>query len=230
MLEKEGAHFIISGEVLGQRPMSQNRGSLNLVAAASGFKGLILRPLSARLLPMTIPEEKGWVNRDLLMDFSGRSRKPQMALAERFHMKDYPSPAGGCLLTEAVFSRRLKDLLLSKTSPEIREIELLKLGRHFRTGPETKVVVGRNRAENQAIDSLSRKNDLMLKTVRVPGPSVLVIGEITPDTERLAAVITVSYSDAGDDDGAEVNLRRGGAEKRLVVRGRNKDDLKRYMV
>ena len=149
MLQKEGASFVITGEVVGQRPMSQNIKALSMVECESGLQGLLLRPLSAKRLQPTIPEERGWIQREELMGFSGRSRKPQIELAERLHIKEYPSPAGGCLLTDEVFSRRLKDLLSTKPDFELREIELLKVGRHFRLGPNTKLVVGRNKKENQ---------------------------------------------------------------------------------
>ena len=111
MLAEKKAFFVVSGEVLGQRPMSQNKQALATVASESGLHGLLLRPLSAKCLPETIPEEKGWVKREDLMDFQGRTRKPQIDLAAKRNITDYPSPAGGCLLTEKVFSRRLKDLL-----------------------------------------------------------------------------------------------------------------------
>jgi tRNA U34 2-thiouridine synthase MnmA/TrmU len=200
MLEQERASFIITGEVMGQRPMSQNLKALSMVASESGFQKLILRPLSAKRLPITLPEEKGWVDRERLLGFSGRSRKPQMELAERLHITEYPSPAGGCLLTDEVFSRRLKDLLSASPHLALREIELLKLGRHFRIGPHTKLVVGRNEKENHTIHSLSKETDLVLRTVSVPGPTVLVLGDLTPEMEDLAASITVSYSDAGNDE------------------------------
>lgn len=230
MLEQEEAHFIISGEVVGQRPMSQNRKTLALVAGESGFEGYILRPLSAKLLPVTQPEEKGWVRRDDLMDFSGRSRKPQMELARRLNITDYPSPAGGCLLTDKIFSRRLKDLFASGSKPEIREIELLTLGRHFRIGPATKMIVGRNKVENQAIRSLSKETDLLLWPVSVPGPTVLILGDFSPGSEELAAISAVSYSDAGDDEVTEVNLSTRGNDTVLRVRGRDKKELRRYMI
>ncbi len=230
MLEEEGAHFIISGEVVGQRPMSQNRKTLSLVASESGFEGLILRPLSAKLLPMTIPEEKGWVKRDELMGFSGRSREPQMELARRFNITDYPSPAGGCLLTDKIFSRRLKDLFASGSYLEIREIELLTLGRHFRIGPATKMIVGRNMMENQAIRSLSKETDLLLWPISVPGPTVLALGEFFPGLEDLAAISAVSYSDAEDSEVTEISLTTKGTDTILRVRGRDKKELRRYMI
>ena len=230
MLSEEGASFIITGEVLGQRPMSQNRKALSLVAAESGFEGLVLRPLSAKRLPMTVPEREGWIKRDELMGFSGRSRKPQMALAKRFGIADYPSPAGGCLLTDRGFTRRLKDLMSSDPDHRLRDIELLKLGRHFRFGPRTRVIVGRNKAENQAIQSAAGIDDLLLQTISIPGPTVLAIGELTPEREELATEITVAYSDAKDDQLTEVRLRGRGEDRSVQVRKVGKEAFKRYMI
>ena len=230
MLEEERANFVITGEVLGQRPMSQNIKALSMVGSESGFSGLVLRPLSAKRLPVTIPEEKGWVERDKLMGFSGRSRKPQMELAKRLNIKEYPSPAGGCLLTDEVFSRRLGDLLSARPTFELREIELLKLGRHFRIGPNTKLVVGRNREENQAIQAMWKETDLLLRTVSVPGPTVLALGHLSPELEELAASVTVSYSDAGDSQLTEVSLMGKGMNGVRTAKGRDKDGLRPYMI
>jgi hypothetical protein len=229
-LEQEGASFIITGEVLGQRPMSQNREALSIVATESGFEGLILRPLSAKHLPITVPEERGWVKREELMDFSGRSRKPQMELAKRFHIKEYPSPAGGCLLTDGVFSRRLRDLLASGWQSGRRQIELLKLGRHFRISPKTKVIVGRNQRENRAIECLSEKGDLLLVPVSVPGPTVLVLGEISPEVEALAAAMTVSYSDAMENESTEVRLTGKRGDETRWGKGGHKSEFRDYMI
>lgn len=124
MLEQENAGFIFTGEVLGQRPMSQNRKALDIIEKEVGVEGLVVRPLSAKCLPVTIPEKKGWIDREKLMGLSGRSRKPQIKLAEEFNIKEYPSPAGGCLLTDKIFSNRLRDLFSSENGFEIREIEL----------------------------------------------------------------------------------------------------------
>jgi len=229
-LEQEGARFLITGEVLGQRPMSQTRGALNVVARESGFEGLILRPLSAKLLSPTVPEQMGWVKREGLMDLSGRSRKPQMKLAEGFGIRDYPSPAGGCLLTDVTFSRRLKDLFSSRSVLEVRELELLKLGRHFRMGPGTRVVVGRNQKENETICLLAREGDLMLRTVTVPGPTVLVLGDVTPAMEELTASMTVSYSDARGDEPTVVMLSGNGNERTLSARPRPKTEFREFMI
>lgn len=229
-LDQEGADFVITGEVLGQRPMSQNLKALALVASESGFQGLVLRPLSAKRLPMTIPEQRGWVDRDRLMGFSGRSRKPQMELAKRLDIRDYPSPAGGCLLTDEAFSRRLKDLVSAVPDFQLREIELLKLGRHFRLGPHTRVIVGRNQKENEEISALSRETDLVLTTVSVPGPTVLVLGDLTPEIEEVAASMTVSYSDAGNDEWTEVSFILKGLNGVRAAKGRDKEVLGRYMI
>jgi tRNA-specific 2-thiouridylase len=217
LLEKEEASFIISGEVLGQRPMSQNLRALSTVTKASGFNGLILRPLSAKHLPLTIPEQMGWVKREELLDFSGRSRKPQMGLAKKLNIQGYPSPAGGCLLTDPIFSRRLRDLLGSGTECEVREIELLKLGRHFRLSPRAKLVVGRNKEENETIHSSFREAGLILRVESIPGPTALLCGELTQDSLNLALSITASYSDAKADHPVEVIMLGRGLD--LVGKG-----------
>jgi len=230
LLEKEGANFIITGEVLGQRPMSQNRKSLSIVAFESGYQDLILRPLSAGLLPVSIPEEKGWVKRDRLMCFSGRSRRPQMELARQLNIKKYPSPAGGCLLTDQVFSRRLKDLFSMRPLPDFHEIELLKLGRHFRIGPHTKVIVGRNKIENKAINAFKKTEDLLLIPASVPGPTAIVTGDLSTELEEQAASITISYSDAEDNKPTDVRSIRCGTERILKQKGLHKDKFKHLMI
>ncbi len=230
MLQEEGASFVITGEVVGQRPMSQNLKALSMVENESGLQGLLLRPLSAKRLQPTIPEEKGWVNREKLMGFSGRSRKPQMELAERFHIKEYPSPAGGCLLTDETFSRRLKDLLNARPDFEPREVELLKVGRHFRVHPNTKLVVGRNKKENQTIHTLWEEGDLLLSTISVPGPTVLVSGDVSPELAELAASMTASYSDSNDDELTEISLKGQGMNEVRMVKGRDKEEFRNYMI
>jgi tRNA-uridine 2-sulfurtransferase len=229
MMDEEGAGFIITGEVLGQRPMSQNRGALSIIDRQSGMEGLILRPLSAKHLPVTIPEERGWIKRDEMMDFSGRSRKPQFELAGRFNITNYPSPAGGCLLTEEVFSRRLRDLMSSNPDFEVRDIELLKIGRHFRIGPRTKLIIGRKEEENDTIGSLVGEDDLLITTPSVPGPSALLTGEITRLTEGLAAVMTVSYSDAKTGE-TLVKIKHWGQDRLIMARGQEKEGFIKYMI
>jgi tRNA U34 2-thiouridine synthase MnmA/TrmU len=230
MLEQEGAAFVFSGEVLGQRPMSQNKQSLSLIGRESGLEGLLLRPLSAKKLPPTTPEEKGWVKRDQLMDFQGRSRKPQMELAKKLSIDTYPSPAGGCLLTENAFSRRLKDLLSARHDPELRELELLKLGRHFRLDRQTKAVVGRNKRENEAITALAADKDNLLVSMSVPGPTVLVAGDYSDRSLKTAAEITAAYSDAKLGESISVRVIGESGGEILVTGTRDKAEFRSYMI
>ncbi|MFP4085429.1 MAG: tRNA 4-thiouridine(8) synthase ThiI [Desulfobacteraceae bacterium] len=230
MLRSEQAHFVITGEVLGQRPMSQNKKSLDLVAAESGLNGLLLRPLSAKCLAPTIPETKGWVDRETLMGIQGRSRKPQMEMANRLGISDYPSPAGGCLLTEKSFSRRLQDLFSFQNRIDPKDLSLLKLGRHFRIAPETKVVVGRNKRENVLINELCKAEDTTLHSASVPGPTVLVSGTLSAEALETAAAITTAYSDTAD---AGVNeIRVADRNETWLVRAeiRDKKDFRCYMI
>ena len=206
MLESEEAAFIFSGEVMGQRPMSQNKKALALVARESGLNGLLLRPLSAKCLPPTIPETNAWVIRENLKGFQGRSRKPQMKMAADLKMNDYPSPAGGCLLTEKGFSRRLRDLLTSNPDVIVNQLEALKLGRHFRLNEHVKIVVGRNKRENEKLKALAVKGDMILNTTSVPGPAVLLTGNLLSDSVEQAIQITLSYSDAREGEVQEVHV------------------------
>ena len=194
-LKESGASFIITGEVLGQRPMSQHYRALTLIERESGLKGLILRPLSAHLLEPTIPEKEGLVDRAKLLAFSGRSRKPQMALAELFEIKDYPCPAGGCLLTDPSFAVRLKDLLKHGAELTINEALLLKVGRHFRLDEKTRLIVGRNEPDNKIIDSLARSSDILIDLTACPGPLALLRGDNREQHLRLAVQITARYAD-----------------------------------
>jgi len=230
MLESEGAHFVVTGEVVGQRPMSQNKKSLARIAVESGIKDLLLRPLSAKRLPLTLPEERGWLRRDKLMDFQGRSRKPQMELARVLNIKEYPSPAGGCLLTEKVFSQRLKDLIDSQSGLDLNEIELLKLGRHFRIGPHTKAVVGRNKKENQALLSLVQYNDFVLTSTAVPGPITVVSGDGSKKLLELAATITAAYSDAAESETTPVRITGESGEQIWTTKVSDKEKFRRYMI
>jgi tRNA U34 2-thiouridine synthase MnmA/TrmU len=230
MLERQGARFLASGEVLGQRPMSQNLRSLSIISHESGFDDLILRPLSAKSLPETLAEREGWVNREGLLDLSGRSRKPQIALAQRYGVAEYPAPAGGCLLTYVVFSRRLKDLITMNPDFLRRDLELLKQGRHFRISEGTKIVVGRNERENEAILSLARREDALLTVESFPGPTVIVIGDPTPEDLEIISAITVSYSDAPVDQPIAVRFRRDSTIEMFYAQGDEKAPFHRFMI
>jgi hypothetical protein len=155
-----------------------------------------LRPLSAKLLDVTIPEAGGIVSRDALHDFRGRSRKPQMNLAREFGLMHYPAPAGGCLLTEPIFSYKLKDLLAHKQKPSGRDITLLKVGRHFRFSTECKIIVGRDKKENEIIESLAGNSDCLVTIEGYGSPITLVSGAATDEALRVAASLCARYSDA----------------------------------
>lgn len=195
-MEQIGADFIFTGEVLAQRPMTQHRNTMLQIANQADMKGRVLRPLSARLLPPTIPEQEGKIDRDQLMAFSGRGRKNQIALAAELGLQDYPQPAGGCCyLTDPGYARRFKDLVHYREQKQLatRDFQLLKLGRHLRVAPDFKVIVGRNEEENQMLEELFSDYSA-LELLDHPGPLVLVEGELTPERIELAARIAVRYS------------------------------------
>ena len=195
-MAEEGADFVYTGEVLGQRPMSQGKQSLQVVAKNAGYPDRILRPLSARLLPETLPEREGKVDRSRLCAISGRGRKEQMEMAARYGITSYPAPAGGCLLTDALFTRRLRDLFDHHPDYRIRDIELLKVGRHFRLDAATKLVIGRNIRDNASIEGLAESDDAVITIARVPGPVALLPGGGDETTRKLAASLCGRYSDA----------------------------------
>jgi len=207
-MEERGARFIITGEVLNQRPLSQRKEILELIDREAGLEGYVLRPLSALRLEPTVPEKENLINRELLYGFEGRSRKPQMELAKKFGLFHYPTPAGGCLLTDPIYSFRLKELLRLNPGAERREIELLKVGRHFRIASSAKVIVGRNKRENEILESLAKEGELILKTVSLPGPTVLVVGEAKEEEIKLAASICARYSNGKDSKMKEVMVYR----------------------
>jgi len=216
-MDMVGAEFIITGEVLGQRPMSQRKEILYHIDKEAGVTNRVLRPLSAKLLKITLPEADGIVHREKLYGFSGRSRKPQITLAAEFGLKDYPAPAGGCLLTEPNYARKLRDLLTHNPVPSIRDIDLLRTGRHFRLSPVCKIIVGRDETENTIIESLSLDDDCILKVEGVGSPITLVTGEITDEALKVAASLCARYSDAKNLHGVEVVLIRKDLLVRLKV-------------
>ncbi len=218
LMEMIGADFVVTGEVLGQRPMSQRRECFPLIDREAGLEGLVLRPLSAKLLPPTIPEKQGLVNREHLYGIRGRSRKVQMALAEEFGLDDYPSPAGGCLLTDPIYSLRLQDLLQQNPDPSLKEINLLRIGRHFRLSPICKAIVGRNKQENEQILALAEETDTLMKVPGVGSPVTLLSGQGDTNAILLAASITGRYSDARDQTEVSVLVyTKAGEEYTLNV-------------
>jgi len=193
LLKQLEAQFIVTGEVLGQRPMSQHGQALNQIDKESGMKGLVLRPLSAKLLAETIPEQRGWVAREKLLALSGRSRKEQFRLAEQFGLKSFSTPAGGCLLTMQDFAQKVKDLLQYQPDFNLEDVKLIRLGRNFRLSPSAKLVVGKNDAENKKIISLALPGDILILTDNVPGPAGLVRGKATNDDLAKACAIVAHY-------------------------------------
>ncbi len=203
-----GAEFIVTGEVLGQRPMSQRKDMLYHIDKEAGVVGQVLRPLSAKFLKITSPEAEGIIDRERLYGLSGRSRKPQMALAREFGLDDYPAPAGGCLLTEPNYAHRLKELLTFNPSPSARDIGLLRIGRHFRLSPVCKVIVGRDEAENDAIESLFEEKDSLLRVEGFGSPVTLGTGALTDEALKIAASLCARYSDAKNIAETEVTVRQ----------------------
>jgi tRNA-specific 2-thiouridylase len=218
VMEREEGDFLFTGEVLGQRPMSQNKASLRIVERESGYAGRVLRPLSAKLLNETIPEQQGLVDRQRLLDISGRSRKRQLELARHYHITEFRTPAGGCLLTDPIFSRRLRDLFDHHDQAQIRDIELLKVGRHLRFSPTLKVIVGRNARDNERISQLLVPRDDLLKVEEYPGPLCLIPYGGSLDEVIKAAAICIRYSDAPKEEPITVLWSKAGEEKRISVR------------
>lgn len=192
------AKFIFTGEVLDERPMSQNKRSLDIVAEDSGLKGKLLRPLSAKLLPETEAEKQGIIKRENLLDIKGRSRKRQLDLAKRFNITEFETPGGGCLLTYQEYSNKLKDLLKSKKQPDFSDIKLLNIGRHFRKN-KNKIVVGRNKKDNDLLSILKNKQDYIFEAKSIPGPLTILQGPKTKEAIILAASLTARYSDSKED-------------------------------
>ncbi len=198
LLPELSAQFVVSGEVIGQRPMSQNKQSLGIIDNESSLGGLIVRPLCAQLLPPTVAEANGWLDRAKLLGLSGRTRKPQLELAAKYNFHAYSTPAGGCLLTDPGFTRRIKESRLHNEE-SAADIELLKLGRHFRLRDKIKCLIGRNRQENDLLTEMAGKHDILLEPVNVPGPTALLKNcDINKDKDyiKLAARLCVSYTKA----------------------------------
>jgi len=198
-MEKEGADFIFTGEVLGERPMSQRLDAMKLIEKESGLKGKVLRPLSAKLLEPTLPEKEGIVDRSALLNLQGRSRKRQIQLAGDYQIKDYPCPAGGCLLTEENFARRLKDSF-NHNEDTLRHIALLKIGRHFRlpiqdgsNSKGAKLIVGRDQEENNLLLSLAQAEEVKFTVKEFKGALGVLLGEPLPEDLSLSARISARY-------------------------------------
>jgi tRNA U34 2-thiouridine synthase MnmA/TrmU len=213
-----GADFIITGEVLGQRPMSQRRNSMQLIERESGLEGLLLRPLSAGHFPPTIPETEGWVDRNRLPSIQGRSRKEQMELAEDLDIRNYPCPAGGCLLTELSFVSKIRDVFDHTEELNIRDFQLLKTGRHFRIGERTKVIIGRDEADNDALERMRQSNEAAIRWVEGSSPVGVIVGAQDDALLEIAAKILLRYTKSPIGTDCTINVRYEGVERQIITR------------
>lgn len=220
MLDKLGASFLVTGEVVGQRPKSQNRGAFPKIDEETGLAGLIVRPLSARLLPPTIPEEKGWISLDHCPSIQGRQRKVQLELAAKYGL-EYEAPAGGCLLTNVEYGRKVKDLI--KTGGlTVDGLRLLRIGRHFRLSPHFKGIIGRNHRENQILfryfyQQRNTEGLYLFKALGAPGPLTLGVGKPSADDQQNLAHLTCRYSDHPWDTSVPVKILVSGEKHHLTT-------------
>lgn len=210
-MESAGADFIVTGEVWGERPMSQRPEAMSLIERESGLEGLIVRPLSARLFEPTIPEQKGWVDRARLMAIEGRSRKPQMQLAAEIGVNDYPCPAGGCLLCDRNFAARLKSLLEEDPQPAIADIQALKLGRMFFSSSGARILIPRNEEETRRLEALALPGDIIMNAADAMGPTTVVKRGDDSETLREAAALTARYGQAREADKVTVAYYKAAA-------------------
>jgi len=218
LMTELGFDFLATGEVLNQRPMSQNRRSLQIVSADCGYADRLVRPLCAQLLEPTEPERRGIIDRSRLLALNGRARSVQMKLAQHYGIHEYPSPAGGCLLTEEGFCRKLQDLLSRDGVAESRLLYLLRYGRHLRLPGGSKCIVGRNEEDNQALEAAVKPGDVRIYPVTVPGPTLLLPGCVSAPDVEMACGICAGYSRRADAAGMAVYVQRGAEkQERLAV-------------
>jgi len=218
LMREIGADFIATGEVLGERPKSQNRQALNIVEDESGLEGYVLRPLSAKFLDETIPEKKGLVDREKLLAIRGRSRKPQMELARKYGIDEYPSPAGGCILTDPVFSTRLRNLYRIEGVPSVSEINMIQFGRVFQSSEDAIIIVARNEEESKRLAELAEPGDLVLEVEEYPGPvTVVPKNSFGGETIFEAAALTAKYSKAKAVSEADVSSLVHGSDQRTTI-------------
>jgi len=229
IMEKEGFDFVFTGEVLGQRPMSQHFRAMRQVEKESGLSGRLLRPLCARLLAATEPEKDGLVDRERLLDIQGRSRKRQLALAEELGIEDYATPAGGCTLTDENYARKYLDHTGHGMDVTCDDAVILSMGRHLRLSDRVKIVVGRREPENDYLES--RWGDrILLTTLDHPGPVTVVIGEPSEEELMRAAAVTARYSDGKREPAVRVSITAGGDTREVEVAPASDEDLDRWRI
>ncbi|UCD15080.1 MAG: tRNA 4-thiouridine(8) synthase ThiI [Candidatus Omnitrophota bacterium] len=228
VMQKKGASFIVTGEVVGQRPKSQNKSIFAMMDKCSGLEGKVLRPLSAKILPPTYAESEKIVNRDKLYDIYGRGRTLQIKLAKKFGIEEYPQPAGGCLLTDASFCSRVEDLL-THNELNMDNVQLLKLGRHFRFSPSFKFVVGRDEAENNQLQEFLKEDDLYFEPQDLAGPSGLGRGRVCQDVKILAAQIIAKYTSSQEEE-VRIKVSTDSSQKIIKVRVISAGKLKQLII
>ena len=230
LAEEIGADFLVTGEVLEERPFSQRRAMILLIEREAGVEGKILRPLSAKLLPESNPEKEGLVKREELYAMRGRRRTPQMELAEKLGISKYPNPSGGCLLTDPRFADRLREHLEHDSKLSLIDVELLRVGRHVRVG-KAKIIVGRNEEENEKLHSITVKHGLAnMEVDGYMGPLTVLVGEVNRDTVRMAAAITARYSDAEKGLAVKVRYSTKEGEQLLETQPIEDEELRRFIV
>lgn len=222
-MEEIGAEFIISGEVLGQRPMSQHLDSLRMIEKDSNLVGKIVRPLSAGLLPETDPEKDGLIKREDLGMIRGRTRRNQLEMAKKYGIENPPNAGGGCLLTEPQFGIKAKDLFEHIETPTINDIDLLKIGRHFRLDEETKFVVGRNKDENEMIKALALPADILLEAKDYVGPVSILRGKNAKSHIEFASSVTLRYSDAPENEHGTVIVKSDNLSEEISSERANEE-------
>ena len=216
-MEEIGAEFIISGEVLGQRPMSQHAPALRTIENESDLVGKIVRPLSAALLPETDPEKDGLIKRENLGMIRGRTRRGQLDMAKKYGIENPPNAGGGCLLTEPHFGIKAKDLFSHTKNPTINDIDLLKIGRHFRLDEETKFIVGRNKDENEMIKAIALPGDILLEAKDFVGPVSILRGSNAKKHLKFASSVTLRYSDAPNNEQAIVSIKNNDLVEEITA-------------
>ena len=226
LMEPWGASFLISGEVVGQRPMSQRRDALDLVTGLSETSDILLRPLSAKVLPPTLPEREGWVDREQLLGITGRNREVQLKMAEEIGLKDFEKPGGGCLLTDENFSKKLAEFVKYDTL-EVEDIALLKCGRHFRLPDGAKLVVGRHKEDNDMIDAAITPKYLKIRLLNATGPVAAISATATGADRELAAKITATYGKTKPEETYEVQV---GDEVFEVQPFESKEPCQKYFI
>ena len=229
-MEEIGAEFIVSGEVLGQRPMSQHGPALRTIEKESDLVGKIVRPLSAGLLPETIPEKEGLIKRENLGMIRGRTRRNQLDMAKKYGIENPPNAGGGCLLTEPQFGIKAKDLFKHVENPTINDIDLLKIGRHFRLDEETKLVVGRNKDENEMIKAIALPNDILLEAKDHVGPTSILRGKTAKEYKTFASSVTLRYSDAPKDQSEIVLVKNGDIDEEINAKSIEEEDYIKFRI